>query len=180
MKRVMLDIETAGTGSHALVLSIGAVKWDDESPDTVEALLIVPDHKGQELDGRDVHLDTMKWWMQQSVEAQRVFGESYIHPSAAAAQLEIYLDDADEIWANGPDFDCIILADFMKQYNPRYRWAFWKHRCFRTMKNLFSDFLPNDAVSHRGVAHNALDDAKSQAHSLQAILGKLRNLARVN
>ena len=171
MKRVMVDIETAGTGPRALVLSIGAIKWDSESPDTVQALHVYPDHTEQEKDGRVVTLDTMKWWMEQSPEAQLVFTANTIHPVQAATMLMPYLDDADEIWANGPDFDCVILQDFMKQYNPRYHWPFWKHRCHRTMKNLFANQIP--VGSPRGVAHNALDDAKFQAKQLQGILANL-------
>lgn len=167
MIRAMVDIETAGTGAHALVLSIGAVKWGEYS----EELLVYPDHNTQESDGRSVSLDTMKWWMEQGAEAQAVFNKNPQFPDVAASQLEAFLRDADEIWANGPDFDCVILADYMKQYNPRYRWPFWKHRCFRTFRNVFSDYVGNEA---RGVAHDALDDAKYQAKSLQNILRTLR------
>ena len=44
-------------------------------------------------------------------------------------------------------------------------WPFWNNRCFRTVKNIFSQ-VP---APRHGIAHHALDDAERQARHLIAI-----------
>ncbi|MHB0978446.1 MAG: 3'-5' exoribonuclease domain-containing protein [Minisyncoccota bacterium] len=45
-------------------------------------------------------------------------------------------------------------------------WKFWNNRCYRTLKNMF----PEVPFVRIGIAHDALDDAKSQAEHAVAIL----------
>ena len=72
------------------------------------------------------------------------------------------------VWGNGASFDNVLLATAYKRLGMETPWPFWKDRCFRTMKNVCK-------VDHsfEGTAHNALDDARSQAQHLIKIDAKL-------
>ena len=70
MKHVMLDTETLGTTADAVIMSIGAVKFDLDSTAisdggfyasiTVESNLSL---------GRRIQEDTLIWWMNQGADA---------------------------------------------------------------------------------------------------------------
>lgn len=176
MNRLMIDIETANSNPDSVILSIGI-----HNMTTGEGIELYPNIEKQQQDGRTVGINTIKWWMEQTPEARAVWAKNGARPLSVAVDLADWLDTADEIWANGPDFDCIILADFLRTYLPDYKWPFWNNRCYRTMKNLFSDFIPAECKKNRGVAHNALDDARYQAECLRHILKGLENKqVRVN
>jgi hypothetical protein len=70
-------------------------------------------------------------------------------------------------WGNGSDFDLPILGNAFAAVGADMPWKFWNHRCYRTIKNLF----PVD-MQRRGVHHNALDDAETQAVHLLDITKK--------
>lgn len=160
MTHLMLDLESMGTRPNAPIISIGAVKFD---PSTGSL--------GQEF-YRQIDLEsackfgvpsgsTIKWWLQQGEDARKAASEGNYQLAKALEDLAgLYRDWRDvQVWANDPDFDCVILEYAYFKTGSSHPWAFWNKRSCRTIAELAGKRPPK----HQGVAHNALEDAKHQA-----------------
>jgi hypothetical protein len=109
--------------------------------------------------------DTVKWWMRQEDAARQA-------ATAGTAALRDVLTrfrdfyrrgDKAAVWGNGPTFDISILEyAFVRCLGEPAPWDFWMVRDCRTVKDIGSH-LNIDTRVKSGTAHNALDDAVSQA-----------------
>lgn len=166
MKHVMVDLETLGTNADAPIIAIGAVVFDDETGELSNEFYAKIDVESAVAECGPIDPDTFKWWMQQSYEARTdaISGTTdFVDALTAFHQYVKGLDEAQyggiTVWGNGASFDNSMLADAYKKSLGDVPWKFWNDRCYRTLKNLRRD-VPFTMV---GTAHNALDDAKSQA-----------------
>lgn len=172
---VMLDLETMDTATSAIVVSIGAVKFDPAHKEPGRELHVRLSLDPQAAKGRTISPSTMVWWMKQTDSARSVFddesafGPPTMQVSEAIAELEEFCRDAEGVWGNGSDFDNAIIASLCKSFGLALPWKYSKNRCFRTMKSLPP---PKTFVKPEfgGERHNALDDAVYQARYLQAIV----------
>jgi hypothetical protein len=169
MKHVMVDLETLGTTADAVILSIGAVRFDldtgeisDEgfySSVSVESNL---EHK------RRISEDTLIWWFKQEAAARQVFFEPKEHLDDSLVHFSNWLaNDENIMWSNGADFDLPMLAHAYTSMSMEVPWKFWNNRCFRTYKNLPG--AKSVRTPDMGVKHNAMADALTQAQTLCAI-----------
>lgn len=167
MKHVMIDLETLATTADAVVVSLGAVKFDNKkidnrgfyTPISVESNLTY---------GRRISEDTLAWWMKQSDAARAVFNEPNETLESALDQLVSWIGKDDPIiWSNGASFDIPILEHAFAQVGITVPWKFWNSRCYRTIKGL----AKAKQIKYAGpaVKHNALSDAYAQAQHLQLI-----------
>lgn len=170
---LMIDIETLGTGSNAHVLSIGMVWFDINHPDEplIELPIIYPsmDQPRSQIDG-----DTVRWWMNQSNAAKQVFANTVerVALSSAAATIVEATENASRIWAKDPDFDCVILANFTRNYlSHTIKWPFYRNRSVRTMLDVYPQAKE---LPFEGVEHNALADAVHQAKQMQSVFTYLK------
>lgn len=180
---VMFDFETMGTRPDTVVLSLGAAVFNRDG---------IIETKGwnfnrfyQEEMGRTVSADTLAWWQKQSGDAQAVFRKA----GHEAMKLEDFCTDLHDWilevgrrtgdkdfssvkpWGNGADFDISILTDIYQQFgveqNFQSPFKFWNHRCFRTL-NALTDIKRK--YQHKGVLHDAVDDAIYQAECAIKVL----------
>lgn len=165
MNRVMLDLETLGTTPGSIIVSIGAVRFDEGS---------IGDQFYQRIDvtsaeklGFTMDAKTVLWWMAQSDAARgELSGGHDIHQ--VLGWLSVWLlksGEVDELWGNGVDFDNAFLAAAYKKIDQPQPWPFWANRCFRTVKALH----PEITMERSGTHHNALHDAIVQAMHLLKI-----------
>jgi hypothetical protein len=179
---IMLDLETLDTRTSAVVLSIGAVAFDPHSHSPLGErfyLELTDDIWQQQQLNRTISGDTVRWWIAQSPEAQKVLGKDDPNRVRATTiealmQFSAYIDrnggpDA-KIWGNGADFDNILLGSLYADFGLARPWSYGRNRCYRTVKNL--GFGPR-RPAREGVHHNALDDAITQAVHLQEIFACL-------
>lgn len=168
MKHIMVDLETLGTVASAVILSIGAVKFDLESDKIDDAGFYASLSIESNLDlGRRIQEDTLLWWLKQDAAAQQVFHEPKMAIGEALSDLSDWIGTGDyQIWSNGADFDIPMLSHAYNQVGLKTPWKFWNARCFRTYKNMPG---ARDIRVQAGVKHNALSDAVSQARTVQAI-----------
>jgi hypothetical protein len=158
-KNVMIDLETLDDRPEAVVLSIGAVFFDDEQlGDTFYRVLSFDDQLAL---GRKVSASTIRWWMGQSEQARQVFHapETYqTHTALVDFRYRLLHHDSGSpyVWGNGAGFDLAILKSLYLQFNMLPPWDFRRERCFRTAAAM-SD------LRRTAPAHNALDDAAKQA-----------------
>lgn len=172
---VMLDLETMDTRHSGVVVSIGAVVFD-KNKGLGEEFYAILDTNEQARAGRTISPDTMRWWLQQSAEARRVFAETPGDVVPTLLNFSGYVarnTDEPLMWGNGADFDCVMLGNLYDTFRLKRPWSYSNNRCYRTLKNLVhpGGNLPSRAGTH----HNALDDAKYQALcAIEMLKGNLR------
>lgn len=168
----MLDLETLGTRPQCVVLTLGAVKFNPYSIDTVgSGLYIRPDADEQIARGREVQEETVEWWMRQApdVREEALGSEGRVPVEEMLRDLNKFLVGADCIWAQGPVFDIAILENLYRQYDISFNWQFWQIRDSRTLFGVHGD----PRIKGKVGLHNALEDCVSQAQAVQQIYRKL-------
>lgn len=167
LKHVMIDTETLATTADAVIMSIGAVKFDLDSDTVDDAGFYASVSIDSNLQySRSISEDTLVWWLQQSATAQKLFTEPKQTLDAALQSLDEFFDHPDYcVWSNGADFDIPLLAHAYKQLGWETPWKFWNSRCVRTYRGLpFAAKVPKLANDH-----HALRDAINQAKLVQQI-----------
>lgn len=163
----MIDIETLGTRPGSVILSIGAAKFDPVDRGA-GAGIVDTFHQAITLAsctrvGLRMDPDTVEWWLD---DARRTAWDKL--QSMAKVDLDeallgladwLRVDDTTRIWANGADFDCVMLKTAYDVVGIPCPWTFRQTRCFRTLKALGRTPQPERLGTH----HNALDDAVHQA-----------------
>lgn len=167
MNDVMVDLETLGNGPNAAIIAIGAVKFDAATGLGEEFYKIV-DLESSVQSGGVIDAATVLWWMGQSDAAR----QALLRPGEPLATVLLAFSDwlgSDrcKIWGNGASFDNVIVASAYRRLYLPMPWKFWNDRCYRTVKAM-NPHIP--FVGVQGTAHNALDDAKSQAQHLIEML----------
>ena len=169
----MLDLETLGTRPEAVILTLGAVKFNPyRISDPGPGLYIRPDVDEQIARGREVRDDTLQWWMEQAEDVREEAlgdGNDRIKLEEMYRQLNKFLVGADSIWCQGPAFDIVILENIYRQMGWPTPWQFWQIRDSRTLFGVHGD--PRE--KNKAGLHNALEDCVSQAQGVQQIYTKL-------
>lgn len=177
---VMPDLETLGTGSRAPILAIGSVAFDPYAG-TLGSEFYVNVELQSCLDlGAVADGGAFYFWLQQTEAARRALGfkpEERVHICEALNRHTEWLKSLKEreeqrilVWGNGAGFDNVILENAYAMAGLEPPWKFYENRCFRTIRQEY----PQIEMVRIGEAHNALDDAKTQA----AHLNKLYALKR--
>jgi hypothetical protein len=164
MKNVMVDLETLGNGSNSVIISIGAVTFDHTGiGDTFYANI---DPQSCADAGLKMDVSTVMWWMQQTEQSRAVFKKVNSPLEVVLGEFSAWFPAGATLWGNGSTFDNVILSNAYRAIGVKQPWDFWNDRCYRTLKSLY----PHVKLERSGVAHNALDDAKSQAmHAVRII-----------
>ena len=172
-KNVMVDIETLGTAPGSVILSIGAVAFNEGQPEADWATFNSgPINVASSIeDGLDTDEATLAWWRQQSNDAREVLTAAQTGGTEIRKALRtfaVWFPPEARIWGNGANFDEPLLTAAYKATGIALPWKYYSSYCYRTMKNLFGNVvLPPE---FQGVKHNALADALHQTRHLQAIL----------
>ena len=173
---IMIDIETLSVEPNALILTIAAVKFDRKTPiteyDSANVFYVRIDIDSCKKIGMHIDTSTLKWWETQSKEAKyEVFENPDRVPiREALEQLSVFLKSSKYVWANSPNFDCVILESAFKLCKLDVPWKFWNLRDCRTIYDIFRVFR-----NTKNTAHHALEDCKSQIAFLHKAFAKLKN-----
>jgi len=169
MKDCMIDIETLGQSPRAVVLSIGAVFFDTASGvigEKAKWTLNLPEQIATLQ--REINADTLLWWQEQSPEARIALKQSSMcriesaqTMSSFAEWLKRHAPGGTYVWGNGATFDITILETLFEEVKVACPWSFRSVMDLRTFKRFVAD---GAKIEKLGVAHDALDDAISQAH----------------
>lgn len=169
----MVDLETLGRSPGCVILSIGAVAFDEITGTTGDEFYTVISRASCRAAGMFEDPETVAWWEEQTIEARAalVQATNTAGPTLAEALLAFtqFLQEGDEVWGNGADFDNAFLSTAFGLVGLETPWKFWNSRCYRTLKNL----RPDVALDRTGTYHNALDDARTQAVHAIALLRAL-------
>lgn len=173
-ENVMIDIETMGLHSDAVVLSIGAVFFDEKGLGK-EFYEKVDMQSCIDL-GLTIDASTLYWWMEQSESARKEFVECQGSDIVdSMGRLTGFLKEEfrtdqypGKVWSNGTDFDLSILKTIYRKLGMEVPWKYYNQRDFRTYRKMASSDKTLDYG--KGTAHNALNDAKWQAMYCRGIM----------
>lgn len=119
--------------------------------------------------------ETVKWWSEQSEEAQAAFANP-VDLRDALRSFGIWLLDVSgsitstadnqeiRIWANDPHFDCSILAAAFDAVGLEVSWHYRSPRSMKTVCDLAD--MTRDDMTMPIVQHHALYDAVAQAQTI--------------
>jgi hypothetical protein len=168
--RIMLDLETLGTAPGSAILAIGAVKFGGGQ--ILSEFYRRVDLKSCIDAGLTMDPNTVLWWLQQP-DAARL---EIVKPGQPLADVLEYFsawapnaEREAELWGNGAAFDNALLAEAYRRTGTTLPWKYSNDRCYRTVKALYPDMQ----MVRDGTHHNALDDARSQAMHLMAMIPSL-------
>jgi hypothetical protein len=169
----MLDLETLDITPSAVILTMGAIRFDPYNYNSEPAgpLYLRINVDEQTLLGRTVDESTLEWWSKQSAEAQdeAMGDEERVSIEEFTTQLNRYIVGAEHIYTHGTIFDITILENLYRMINKPIPWNYWQIRDSRTIFDLGDD----SAKQNNTAKHNALADAYSQAKSVQQIFKDL-------
>jgi len=169
----MIDLETLGTTQDAVVLTIGAAKFNPfNTSEPFEKLYLKLDTSGQVEKGRVIDDGTLKWWGTQSEEVRKdTFSEhDRVSVEDALDVLTEWFKDVTKIWCQGPSFDFPMLGHLYRNYDRKQPWNFWLERDSRTVTGL----VPEDIKSKIDFkAHNAMEDVVAQCKCVQYVFNQL-------
>ena len=164
--RVMVDIETLGLDRSSSILSIAAVRFDQDGVgDTFYEII---DQRTCQDAGLSLDLETLDWHLSQGTFGGRELVDGRDLQTALEYFAEWY-GHADEVWANSPSFDCEVLEYAGEQVAVEMPWHFSEERDVRTIKNLSCAA----ELEFDGTKHQALDDAMHQARIVSRTLSEL-------
>ena len=164
----MIDLETLATDPHCTVLTVGGVKFnpnnDNEPYDEFYYKLDIDE---QDALGRTVTDSTIEWWGKQAEDVrEEALGDGdRISLEQFTKTLNKFLVGADNIWAQGPVFDIVILENLYRQLEKPCPWNFWQIRDSRTLLSTHGD--PRE--KNKEGLHNALEDSVSQAEAVHYV-----------
>lgn len=173
----MIDIETLSTEPHAVILTIGAIKFNRLEPiQTLEKcnkFYIRVDKQSCVNYGLHIDPKTVEWWSKQNKETKYdTLEHTDRHDlNIALTKLSDFLKGHRYIWANSPSFDCIILENAYQVCGLEVPWKFWNLRDCRTINDIAK--LNLKTFSNGEISHNALQDCYNQILCLQNGFQKL-------
>lgn len=157
----MIDLETLGTHPGCPVVSLGAVFFDIKTKTLGPKVYMVLDISDQIEKGRKPTGETLYWWLSQSDGAKSVFKERTNPVADVLKQFIQWYGQTDAyVWGNGATFDISILENLFRHYGMKAPWPFTKVMDLRTFRRFTG---AHRSIQKIGTAHNALDDAISQA-----------------
>lgn len=182
-RNFMIDIETMSTDTtNTPILQIGVVAWDpfarsERLAEFSGFKVNVYPHKNSK-----INFSTVQWWMKQSPEAiQSVILDDSSRASTyrALVQMNDFIQahrepEADiKFWAMPPSFDIEILENNFRMCDAAHQipWKYNETRCVRTVYELAG--IGKDDRIKPTVAHDALEDARAQALTVNLALERL-------
>lgn len=154
---VMIDLETLGSSSNSIILTIGAIKFNrEECPgdlkdmDTFYCRVNIPTQKQL---GLEEDKSTIEWWDKQDskVKNEAFKDKKRIELKDALEKFNKWFDGSQFIWGNGSSFDCSIMENAYRKTKVDVPWKFWNVRDVRTifdLGNVKSYQLPQMSKHH--------------------------------
>lgn len=181
-RNFMVDIETIGTTPGAAILSIGACEFEFDiappSPSYFNPFYVNINLLDSLFSGFRVEPETVNWWMHNSKESRLALVlDPALTVRDALVEFNKYLPNRNDdyhLWAKGPDFDLVMMAEAYKMLEMKQPWSFRNSRDVRTI--CWAGGVPPEP-SGKLIQHNALHDAQEQAddvaRNIKALRGRL-------
>lgn len=163
----MVDLETFGNTSTAVITSIAAVLFNIETGEISEDKIFFESVDPQSCInlGMTVNGSTILWWLQQSEGARKkLYQQKGKNISEVLHLFRVYLQSIGtedlKVWGNSARFDLGILENAYTSVKQQIPWYFRNERDVRTLVS-FAPKIKEEAV-FIGTEHNPIDDCKFQ------------------
>lgn len=171
IKHIMSDIETLGVSNKPVFLSLGAVRFTKD--EIVDRFHVGIDPKDCQRYGLEIDAGTAwDYWAdpKQAEARDKLHALPKIDLFSALDGFAAWVnqtpaDEQGSLWGNGATFDNVAIRSAYDAVQLDYPFHYRKDECYRTLKNR----CPDVEYAQVGTAHDALDDAESQALHLQKI-----------
>lgn len=157
--KLMVDCETLDIGERPVLLSIGAVVFDENG-------IYEKFHVGVDIGisiehGFTVSQSTIDWWNEQDQAAKDQAFSGQWDIERALHHLVAFFNEnkCKEIWSKGALADIRWINNALDHFGIERPWKYYKEFCFRTLLKS----VPRFEIPFAGIQHNALDDAIHQA-----------------
>lgn len=186
-RHLMLDVECLGTRAHAPLAAIGAVVFEPDTGIIVDFYYEKIDFTTSVAAGGVIDPETVKWWLKQSTDAQLQLVGS-VNEGTALTLEDALLKFGEFVqrnqssprqglkhWANGANFDPVILEDTYARLKRRSPLVFWKSLDVRTIVEMGRQcgIDPKAEMAGLGSPHKALDDCHNQINYVSEIWQKV-------
>lgn len=167
----MVDLETLAVSPNAVVLTLGAVKFNPYGNGINDKLYFRINIDDQDKLGREVDPNTLEWWGKQdpAIMEEAFSDKDRVSLVDAMDQFHKFAWGCDTFWSHGATFDLVIIENIYRQLGKPLSWSFWQ---LRDTRSIFDLSINPDMP--KGELHNALADAKRQAVGVQNIFRKLK------
>lgn len=171
IQRFMVDIETLGTSTDAMISTIGCATFSLNSIGSKAVFYTRVSFESCASIGLKMDPATVMWWMSQPDEARREITsrEGLASIYTALQGLTDFIQSESRgreirIYAKDPDFDCTILRTAYERAHMPCPWSYWQTRSVRTT-------LEDHGYTEKLRAqHHALKDAMLQIQAVQKAL----------
>jgi len=167
MKDLMVDLETWGTSTNAVIVQIGAVYFNRYTGETGDEFTVNVDPQSGINAGFQVDGDTILWWMNQSRLARLSIIDADRHDIGVAMEwFNNFWSRAKYVWSHAT-FDFTILMNHLNRLGIKSKTHYRAARDIRTLTHLAQPLIrkPDMIFPERpkdNVAHNALSDCHYQ------------------
>ncbi len=138
----MIDLETLSTRPNAIIVSIGAIKFERKGPlrdlNNLDQFYKRIDIESCRELGLHYDQSVADWWSEQDPDIRY---EALDNPDRA--KIKDVLTDFSRwfrgcklVWGNGDDFDCTILCEAYTIAGIKPPWDFWNTRDVRTVLDI--------------------------------------------
>lgn len=184
---VMLDLETLSLSKRAVVLSIGAVKFDPATGDVVDEFYRTLMVDQQTRAGRDISYSTIKFWMDQDQAAKdAAFAQERVPVEIAVSDFyqwarpskvtthggAIWPRSSSKVryWANSPQFDAVIWETLCQDFglDRMVPWSYRQLADVRTVINESGLRVDEHQPVIPGVPHHPVYDCRFQVSTVTA------------
>jgi hypothetical protein len=176
----MVDIETLGTRSYSIILSIGVVAFDLKTGNTGDEFYRTIDVASSKEVGLTSDASTVEWWRKQDKSVRDALTKNTAHIHQVLTQLLAWFDMQTYerfMWGNSARFDLGLLENAYERCKLIPPWAYYNERCCRTIVALNPE-IKNSLPKPTG-AHHPIIDCKHQidyiVKTIQSHEGKENN-----
>lgn len=174
---VMVDLETLSTKSNAVILTIGAIKFNEKDnigegeKDTFYMRVNIESCRRL---GLDINPETEKWWEYQplDVRGEAFNPEDRYDIKTVLEKFSEWFKGSKYIWSQGANFDIPILSEVYSRLNMSPPWKYCDVRDTRTTY-MMGNFNPMSVPQNS--KHHALEDCRRQIYGVKKSFRNISN-----
>lgn len=184
---VMFDVETLSLSPNAVIVSLGAAKFD-RAGRVWGTFFRRLDMESQLRGGREVSQSTLLWWLEQEESAmwKNFRGDrspvttallefsTWCHQDIVNHAGETTMEEVTRYWANGPKFDATLVESLAAWSGMSVPWTYRQLADMRTLVNESHYRIDDHVTRFEGRAHDPVHDSLVQAEIVTMCRQKLR------
>ena len=163
----MIDLETLGTGSNSVVVSVGLIAFNISTGEILAELDIGLNLNQQIKTGGVIDGDTLEFHFAQAPDSiQKMAQRKALDVKEGLDLISNFIkaNNLTTLWGNGATFDNVILRNLYARHLKVFPLGFWSDRDLRTAVDIYN--IDTRTVPFVGIRHYCLDDARHQVKIL--------------